>query len=141
MHVQLARMRELGFEQAGYFHEQHACVFLDPRSCDCSIYAERPTSCRLHFVVSDPEQCSPRHEGAPVAFLDTRANAGAVFAAIVAETGSEIPFVVGPLQAVVLAGLALLELPRGRFDAWLAEHGHIGLRRIATSDSLALVGG
>ncbi len=39
-----------------YFEERIACPFLEDESC--SVYAERPVTCREHLVVSPPEHCA-----------------------------------------------------------------------------------
>lgn len=43
--------------RAAFFSKQIACVFL--KDGRCSIYDLRPASCRYHYVVSPPENCSP----------------------------------------------------------------------------------
>jgi Fe-S-cluster containining protein len=44
-----------------YFHLQIACPFLEDESC--SIYTERPITCREYLVTSPAEHCSRRGEG------------------------------------------------------------------------------
>jgi Fe-S-cluster containining protein len=40
--------------------EDRWCIYLDGETKLCRIYADRPGSCRLHRVVSDPELCDWR---------------------------------------------------------------------------------
>lgn len=43
----------------GYFTPRSQCAFLDPVSGDCRVYEIRPTTCRVHYVVSPVELCQP----------------------------------------------------------------------------------
>lgn len=46
-------------------HEMKACIFL--KDGKCSVYADRPNSCRKYFVVSEPEKCdSKKYPGGEV---------------------------------------------------------------------------
>jgi Fe-S-cluster containining protein len=45
-----------------YFHQQVACPFLENESC--SIYDERPISCREYLVTSPPANCARRNDQA-----------------------------------------------------------------------------
>jgi Fe-S-cluster containining protein len=46
-------------------HEMKACIFL--KDGQCSVYADRPNSCRKYFVISEPEKCdSQKYPGGEV---------------------------------------------------------------------------
>lgn len=50
-----------------YFRKRVPCPFLDERKGECLVYDVRPASCRYHYVISDPELCSPRNEAETMA--------------------------------------------------------------------------
>lgn len=120
--AQIKTLEALGSREheARYFDAHHACVFLDQATQDCSIYSVRPASCRQHLAVSDPALCSPalNPEGV-VSFIDARAVSHAFYKQLCQETLSEIPFVAGPLQSVVLIGFELLDRAPRDFERWL----------------------
>lgn len=39
-------------------YKMRACVFLDEETKTCTVYEDRPLSCRKYLVVSDPEKCN-----------------------------------------------------------------------------------
>lgn len=46
-----------GINKVNYFNKGLPCVFLGEGNL-CRVYAERPSACRYHYVVSPPENCS-----------------------------------------------------------------------------------
>lgn len=48
-----------GMNTSRWFTEEIPCIWLDGPSGKCKVYEQRPAACRVHAVVSDPEQCKP----------------------------------------------------------------------------------
>lgn len=42
-----------------FFDKRIPCVFLNTETKTCTIYEQRPATCRTHYVVSDPILCEP----------------------------------------------------------------------------------
>jgi len=55
-----------------YFRKQLACALLDKKTGQCSAYAERPSACRFHYVITEPELCSIGPEPKSVKVIDFR---------------------------------------------------------------------
>lgn len=57
-----------GLTHAKYLDKDLKCPFLVDGMC--STYERRPSSCRYHFVISDPEICAPTHPVGEVMRID-----------------------------------------------------------------------
>lgn len=53
-----------------YFEQQNPCVFLDVKKGECTIYEDRPSSCRYLYVVSPAENCSVDFNGEEILTLN-----------------------------------------------------------------------
>jgi Fe-S-cluster containining protein len=115
---------------ASYFAAKIPCVFLGTDKT-CRIYDVRPTSCRYHYVISDPKHCSPDAED-----LDKRASIDSLpYTLKVLEDNLHvskqvgIPMAVAPMQVMVLWALKLLSEGRKAFNAALEDQtlGALGL--------------
>ncbi len=69
--VELLRASMARQDPMHYFRAKLACPFLDTSDQTCGIYKARPSSCRLHHAVSDPENCAP-DSGKAVERLDVQ---------------------------------------------------------------------
>ena len=49
----------LSLDETSWFKMNIPCSVLDPKTKTCMAYLVRPTSCSVHFVVSDPSVCDP----------------------------------------------------------------------------------
>lgn len=58
------KLDEYKGDSVRWFKEGRGCAFLE--GDHCSIYPYRPTTCRSHLVISDPERCSNSVEGGGV---------------------------------------------------------------------------
>jgi len=88
------------------FLEKQPCPFLvageKPFTGECSIYAVRPSTCRMHYVVSDPKLCEPT-QSYLCDIIDMRGPAAEVVRVI--SGGSEVLASYGPLEPLVLHAL------------------------------------
>lgn len=48
-----------GLTKGSYFAKEVRCAFLTEENL-CSVYEQRPSCCRLHMVVTPPENCDPK---------------------------------------------------------------------------------
>lgn len=84
------------------------CAFLEDNLC--SIYSHRPTTCRVHLVLSPPETCSPAHLHGEKVAIDTRELEYSIIPYEAAVTdryqvAGDIPFYTAPIPIVVLEAL------------------------------------
>ena len=105
----------------GYFRKKVPCTFLDTATNRCTIYSVRPSACRYHAVVSDPELCSPDVRG-----VVGKVNVMALDAAMLSESNRvsnqvKMPLFIAPLPVVVLWAFKLLIEGREVFDAALND--------------------
>ena len=61
-----------GITPASYLDKRIPCIFLDTKERLCTIYNNRPGTCRYHHVISNPANCSPDHPTGITAALPTR---------------------------------------------------------------------
>jgi hypothetical protein len=110
---------------ATYQITQTPCVFLDLKTKDCTAYAYRPASCRVHYVASPPENCAPDKPHERVAYFDLTAQQQAAWRHGVGQTMDVIPNAIGFFQEMVLAGMELLTRTPRDFDRW-AKTANLG---------------
>ncbi len=65
---ELKLLKAVGFSSNKLFENKYACTFLT--GGQCSIYEDRPLTCRVHVVASDPKFCSPDDKTAGRLMLD-----------------------------------------------------------------------
>ena len=122
LHAQIAVINEgIRTKDPGlYFRSKLPCTLLDPQTKTCTVYAHRPSTCRLHYVVSDPALCSPSVEGATMARINME-DIGLYHLdealRISRQTGT--PLWSGPFQIMLLWALKLLS--EGRQSIELAH--------------------
>lgn len=122
-----------GVTHVNYFAKQIRCVFLGADNA-CQVYAARPSTCRLHLVVSDPFHCSPASPTGQVAQLDFRYVEDQILMSA-PGTYDGVPLV-GPIPQMVALGMALLTQDDPRHavvmevvepmqspSEWLQKHG------------------
>jgi len=61
-----------GITPASYLSKKIPCIFLDTKERLCTIYDNRPGTCRYHHVISNPANCHPDHPTGITAALPTR---------------------------------------------------------------------
>lgn len=88
-----------------YFKARVPCVFLKHGAC--SIYASRPSACRLHYVISEPELCSPAVTATVRRVNMSDIESRHLEAARQASNQAKLPLVAGPFQAVLLEALKM----------------------------------
>jgi Fe-S-cluster containining protein len=108
-----------------YFRSKLPCVFLDQGTQACTIYAQRPSACRLHHVVTDPALCSPEAEAATVGRVDFQdVGLRHVNEAAQASSRASSPLWSGPFQVMLLWALKMLR--EGRTAVELAHTAKLG---------------
>lgn len=106
--------------QHGYLSEKHPCVFLNVKNGDCNIYRVRPIACRTYYVQTPPENCSPDRPGEKVGVLDFREVSAGLIHFITQIR--EVPLASGPMQAMVLMGLSILDMKPATFRRWVTDN-------------------
>jgi Fe-S-cluster containining protein len=99
-----------------YFKSKTPCAFLDTTSNLCSVYEVRPTACRYHWVISDPDLCSP-DKTSQVQKLDTlTTDVRALQEALKSSKQAKLPLFIAPLPVMMLWAFKLLVEGRSAFD-------------------------
>lgn len=111
----------VGITKANYFDKKVPCVFLGQGKL-CQIYEDRPATCRYHYVVSDPTQCSPGVKGGETAVIDMLELEKPVWALSIQlgqQLGMGLP-ICGPIPLVVL-GCIVLIIQKGEDSEFVIE--------------------
>ena len=90
-----------------YFDRRNPCVFLSSEKA-CLIHPVRPASCRLHYVISDPELCNPLAV-TDIVRIDLRAvelHVSSEAHRVSRQAGFD--FLMGPFQVMVMWAIKLL---------------------------------
>jgi Fe-S-cluster containining protein len=103
---QLDILADTAMTREDYFNRQIPCIFLSNNRC--MIYEARPTSCRTHVSVDDPEKCSVEADSkVDIAFLDLRfLDDGVAREAMRLMKQKKLPMAYGPLQSVLVLATA-----------------------------------
>ena len=110
-----------------YFKKKVPCVFLKDGAC--SIYEIRPAACRLHYVLTPPENCSPDAPTIKIQSPDFRPLEQMIWKVskqVLDESfGGKMAMMAGPLPLMVMAvALVLLkEDPQHRTEVLVACKG------------------
>lgn len=129
LHAQIATIVEgIQRQEPGhYFRSAQPCVLLDPASKTCTVYAARPSTCRLHYVVTDPAWCSPHDTGGLVARVNMAEIGRAhINEACHAANQTQTPLWTGPLQIMLLWALKLLAEGREAVEQAHAQPEKLG---------------
>lgn len=114
-------------EPGHYFKAKQPCVMLDPQTKTCSVYAARPSTCRLHYVATDPAWCSPDDAAQTVARLNmAELSRTHVNEACRAANQTQTPLWSGPFQIMLLWALKLLAEGRSSIEAAHAQPEKLG---------------
>jgi Fe-S-cluster containining protein len=122
--IPLTEASATGFKdlRTKYFATKTPCAFLDTTTNQCTVYSVRPSACRYHFVVTDPELCSPDRPGERVGRVNTfGADAKVLSEANRVSRQTKLPLYIAPLPVAMLWAFKLLIEGRAAFDAALAE--------------------
>lgn len=115
-------------EPGHYFLAKQPCALLDPQTKTCSVYVARPSTCRLHYVVTDPAWCSPDDVASTVARLNmAELSRVHVNEACRAANQTATPLWAGPLQIMLLWAFKLLAEGRPSIEAAHAEPEKLGV--------------
>lgn len=113
------------FSETSHFKSKRPCVFLDQKKGTCTIYSVRPAVCRYHYVVSDPELCSPDAGEQKVRMINLRALEERVREEgdrSCRQVGAPYP-TLAPLPIAVLWGMTVLEEGAEGFEEKLRPLG------------------
>jgi len=111
----------VGITKGNYFDKKIPCVFLDQAKL-CKIYEDRPSTCRYHYVVTDPKECSPdAKEGRTgvIDMLDFEKPVWGIGIDLGTQLGIALP-IIGPIPLVVLACMLLI-IPKNEDGAFLTH--------------------
>ena len=125
LQAEVLRISDGHISRRDFFEGGTPCVFLEPGvesyTGRCSIYPVRPLACRIYYVCSPSEDCSPANPGRPVGQLDTTAVdvwAGEQFM----QCSRELVRCMGPLQVVLDWAFRLIggaeEIPEVEIRHW-----------------------
>lgn len=90
-----------GLDNGTYFLKKIRCAFLSDQG-ECGIYSVRPASCRYHYVISPPENCSPDAKDGRTKIIDFRSLENAILTLNTQVTGKISG---APISLAVIAGL------------------------------------
>jgi Fe-S-cluster containining protein len=97
--VELAKEHSYdGINLYNFFSKKLSCIFLQDDQT-CGVYDIRPACCRFHYVVSDPDLCSPDRPGSVTATVDLRLAEEPVWKMNIAAFGHPV---MAPLPVMLL---------------------------------------
>lgn len=108
-------------EPGHYFKAGSPCVFLDSETKTCTIYEQRPSSCRLHYVVTEPALCSPTVEATVGRVNMEDISLRHLRVAEHVSMQASVPLWSGPFQVMLLWALKLLTEGRSAIETAHAE--------------------
>jgi Fe-S-cluster containining protein len=117
------------FDDQSYFELQTPCVFLSEDNT-CGVYEVRPSCCRYHFSIDDPDMCRPDSDAENIRFInpDQMQQPLLKLGLEVADKMLDSPYIgFAPIPVVVLWCMAqLLEdesiITGTPFPEWQAKH-------------------
>lgn len=103
MKEQIRMLARKDMSREKYWAQQQPCTFLNLTTKECTIYPVRPSVCRSHVSIDDPEKCDIKYGEGLVSFLNLRFLDEAVW-----KTGQYLmkqrglPLIYGPFPLVLL---------------------------------------